>query len=340
MIEIQDLVKSYGGNVAVDHLSATIEKGKIYGFLGPNGAGKSTTMNIMTGYVASTSGTVRIDGHDILEEPEEAKRHMGYLPEIPPLYMDMSPYEQLMFAAELKGLPRGERRGQVEEVMGRTQIEDMADRLNKHLSRGYRQRVGLAQALLGHPDILILDEPTAGLDPLQITEIRELIRQLGKDHTVILSSHILSEVSALCDDVLIISHGKLVAQDSPQHLGSLAGGGQELKVAVKASRSRAEALLRSIPEVKEVRLCTEGWKEEGCCQLLVRGREGSDIREAVFYKMADTRTPLMGMERVSRSLEAVFLELTEEETAEKTEKKTAEETAEKRKGEDGHAGSV
>ncbi len=323
MIEVKDLVKSYGGNVAVDHLNVTIEKGKIYGFLGPNGAGKSTTMNIMTGYVASTSGTVIIDGHDILEEPEEAKKNIGYLPEVPPLYMDMSPFEQLMFAAELKKIPKKERQGQVEEAMTRTQIVDVADRLNKHLSKGYRQRVGLAQALLGNPDILILDEPTAGLDPLQIIEIRDLIKRLGKDHTVILSSHILSEVSAVCDYVLIISRGKLVAEDSPERLGSLMGAGQELKVTVKESRNRAESLLRSIPDVKEIRLYTEGWKEEGCCQFLVCAKENADIREAIFFKMAENKVPLLGMERVSKSLEEVFLELTEEESREKEASKHA-----------------
>ena len=192
MIEVQNLVKTYGDHMAVDHLNFTVEKGKIYGFLGPNGAGKSTTMNMMTGYLASTSGDIVIDGHDILKEPEEAKKCVGYLPEVPPLYMEMTPYEQLHFSAELKGIRKDEREERIVSVMKQTGIEDMADRMIRYLSKGYRQRVGLAQALLGDPKILILDEPTAGLDPLQIIEIRDLIRSLAGEHTVLLSSHILS----------------------------------------------------------------------------------------------------------------------------------------------------
>ena len=214
MIEVTDLTKRYGDHLAVDHLSFKVEKGQIYGFLGPNGAGKSTTMNIITGYLAASGGTVTIDGHDVQQEPEEAKKCVGYLPEMPPLYLDMTVEEYLRFAAELKKVPRAERMGQVEQVMEMTRITDMRGRLIKNLSKGYRQRVGLAQALLGSPEVLILDEPSVGLDPKQIIEIRDLIRELGKSHTIILSSHILSEVSAVCDHVMIISHGRLVASDS------------------------------------------------------------------------------------------------------------------------------
>ena len=203
MIEVKNLVKKYGDHTAVDHLNFTVEKGKIYGFLGPNGAGKSTTMNMITGYIASTEGEILIDGHNILDEPEVAKKKIGYLPEIPPLYQDMTVLEYLKFAAELKVIPKEQREQNIKEVMSTTKLEDMKRRLIKNLSKGYKQRVGLAQALLGYPEVIILDEPTVGLDPKQIIEIRDLIKSLGQKHTVILSSHILSEVSAVCDHVLI-----------------------------------------------------------------------------------------------------------------------------------------
>lgn len=211
MIEVRNLVKKYGSHMAVNHLNFTIEKGKIYGFLGPNGAGKSTTMNMITGYIASTEGEILIDGHNILEEPEEAKKKIGYLPEIPPLYVDMTVSEYLKFVSELKSIPKEKRSGNINEVMSTTKLQSVKDRLIKNLSKGYRQRVGLAQALLGYPEIIILDEPTVGLDPKQIIEIRDLIKSLGNKHTVILSSHILSEVSAVCDHVLIIDKGKLLS---------------------------------------------------------------------------------------------------------------------------------
>lgn len=213
MIEVQNLVKMYGKHMAVDHLNFTIEKGKIYGFLGPNGAGKSTTMNIMTGYLGATEGKVLINGHDILKEPEEAKKSIGYLPEIPPLYMEMTVLEYLQFAAELKKIPKKDQEGQIRSVIGMTKLGDVKDRLIQNLSKGYKQRVGLAQAILGFPEIIILDEPTVGLDPKQIIEIRELIRRLAKNHTVILSSHILAEVREICDYIMIISNGKLVASE-------------------------------------------------------------------------------------------------------------------------------
>ena len=224
MIEVKNLVKKYGSHLAVDHLNFTVDTGQIYGFLGPNGAGKSTTMNIMTGYLGATEGEVLINGHNILEEPEAAKKCIGYLPEMPPLYTDMKVNEYLKFVAELKKIPKPERQEQIEKVMLMVKIMDVQDRLIKNLSKGYRQRVGLAQAILGYPEVIILDEPTVGLDPKQIIEIRDLIKSLKKKHTVILSSHILSEVSAVCDYVLIISHGKLVASDTPENLGKLAEG--------------------------------------------------------------------------------------------------------------------
>ena len=218
MIEVKNLVKDYGGHLAVDHLSFRVEDGQIYGFLGPNGAGKSTTMNIITGYLGATEGQVIIDGHDILEEPEAAKKRIGYLPEIPPLYMDMTVDEYLEFAACIKKLPKPGRMDAIQEVMDLVKITDVRKRLIRNLSKGYRQRVGIAQALLGSPKLIILDEPTVGLDPAQVIEIRKLIRELGQAHTVILSSHILSEVQAVCQQVLILSKGRLAASGSLQEL--------------------------------------------------------------------------------------------------------------------------
>ena len=254
MIEVTNLVKRYGDHTAVDHLSFQIEKGKIYGFLGPNGAGKSTTMNMITGYIASTEGKVVIDGHDILEEPEEAKKCIGYLPEQPPLYFDMTVLEYMKFAADLKKIPKKERESMIEEVMDMVKITDMKNRLIKNLSKGYRQRVGLAQAILGYPEVIILDEPTVGLDPKQIIEIRSLIKELKKKHTVILSSHILSEVSAVCDYVLIISHGRLVASDTPDHLSRLAEGSNTLNMLIKGEKELIENGLKEIDKVKETEL--------------------------------------------------------------------------------------
>ena len=235
MIEVKNLVKDYGGHLAVDHLSFRVEDGQIYGFLGPNGAGKSTTMNIMTGYLGATKGEVLINGHNILEEPEQAKKCMGYLPEVPPLYTDMTVYEYLVFAAKLKKLPKDSIKASISEVMELVKIQDVKGRLIRNLSKGYRQRVGMAQAILGKPDVIILDEPTVGLDPKQIIEIRDMIRELGRKHTVILSSHILSEVSAVCDHIMIISHGKLIASDTPENLERQLEGSAGLELDVKLS---------------------------------------------------------------------------------------------------------
>ena len=249
MIEVKNLVKDYGGHLAVDHLSFTVEDGQIYGFLGPNGAGKSTTMNIMTGYLGATKGEVLINGHNILEEPEQAKKCMGYLPEVPPLYTDMTVYEYLVFAAKLKKLPKDSIKASISEVMELVKIQDVKGRLIRNLSKGYRQRVGMAQAILGKPDVIILDEPTVGLDPKQIIEIRDMIRELGRKHTVILSSHILSEVSAVCDHIMIISHGKLIASDTPENLERQLEGSAGLELDVKGSRDDIMNLLMPISAI-------------------------------------------------------------------------------------------
>lgn len=310
MIEVTNLTKRYGDHLAVDNLSFRVEKGQIYGFLGPNGAGKSTTMNIITGYIAASQGTVTIDGKDIQKEPEEAKKLIGYLPEMPPLYMEMTVEEYLVFAAELKKVPKKEIKGQIEHVMEMTQITDMRSRLIRNLSKGYRQRVGLAQAILGNPEVIILDEPSVGLDPKQIIEIRDLIRKLGEEHTVILSSHILSEVSAICDHIMIISHGRLVASDSPEGLQKLMSGSMELTLTVKGDAEAIRAVLETLEGVECVETAVAS---AGLVQVKVMCKENADVREAVFFALAETRLPIMEMTHSEKSLEDIFLELTEEE---------------------------
>lgn len=325
MIEVKNLVKKYGDHTAVDHLSFQIEKGKIYGFLGPNGAGKSTTMNMITGYIASTEGTVSIDGYDILEEPEKAKKCIGYLPEQPPLYFDMTVLEYMKFAADLKKIPKDKKKAMIEEVMDMVKITDMKNRLIKNLSKGYRQRVGLAQAILGYPEVIILDEPTVGLDPKQIIEIRDLIKSLKKKHTVILSSHILSEVSAVCDYVLIISHGKLVASDTPDNLSKLAAGANNINLLAKGEKDNIRQHLLEIPGVKEITIDkktgVEGWN------ITVSTEENRDIREDIFYKMAENHCPILEMQSRKVSLEEIFLELTEEDQTTSDDKNTEQEEA-------------
>ena len=316
MIEVSNLVKKYGDHTAVDHLSFQIEKGKIYGFLGPNGAGKSTTMNMITGYIASTEGKVMIDGHDILEEPEAAKKCIGYLPEMPPLYFDMTVLEYMKFAADLKKIPRNQKDKQIKEVMDMVKITDMKDRLIKNLSKGYRQRVGLAQAILGYPEVIILDEPTVGLDPKQIIEIRDLIKSLKQKHTVILSSHILSEVRAVCDYVLIISHGKLVASDTPDNLERLAAGSNSLLMKVKGEKDTIRKDLETIEGVTGVEMSYDSDEELWKTKLSVQ--ENVDIREKVFYAMAKANCPIYEMQVKRVSLEDVFLELTEGEKKKST----------------------
>lgn len=325
MIEVKNLTKCYGKHLAVDNLSFTVQEGQIYGFLGPNGAGKSTTMNIMTGYLGATKGEVLINGHDILKEPEEAKICIGYLPEQPPLYMEMTVLEYLTFAAELKKIPKEERESQILRVMRLTKLDPVKERLIHNLSKGYKQRVGLAQAILGFPEIIILDEPTVGLDPKQINEIRELIKGLKKKHTVILSSHILSEVSAVCDYVLIISHGKLVASDTPENLAKLAAGSNNLNMLIKGNRSEIQNALAEVEGIKQIKL--EKSSEENIWNASLTLDENKDIREAVFYSMVKADCPILEMKTKRASLEEVFLELTENEKQdqakdEKTDKKS------------------
>lgn len=311
MIEITHLTKKYGTHVAVDDLNLTIEPGRIYGFLGPNGAGKSTTMNMITGYLGATEGTIKINGFDILAQPEDAKKCIGYLPELPPLYMDMTVEEYLLFAAELKKIPKEKRKLYVEDAMATTKITDMRGRLIKNLSKGYRQRVGLAQAVLGYPEVIILDEPTVGLDPKQIIEIRDLIQSLGKKHTVILSSHILSEVRAVCDYIFIISHGKLVASEETEELVERMSGGQVIELKLKAEEEKVKEVFADAEHITVVE--TKELPEDGVTEVTVTAEKNKDVREEIFHICAESDMPILEMINGGKSLEDIFLELTSKE---------------------------
>lgn len=308
MIEIKNLSKFYGSHQAVCDLNLTIENGQIYGFLGPNGAGKSTTMNIMTGCLAASEGQVLINGHDIFDEAEEAKKLIGYLPEIPPLYQDMTPLEYLQFVAKAKKVPKAARQSQIDHAMSVTQITDIRNRLIKNLSKGYRQRVGIAQAILGDPQIIILDEPTVGLDPIQIIEIRDLIKELGKKHTVILSSHILSEVRAVCDRIMIISKGRLVASDTPDNLEKLFAGKTQLKLEVRADEEEAKNILKEIAGISDLSFFKA--TVENALGVAIETNGKNDISEDVFFAFSRAERPILRMSLNSATLEDVFLELT------------------------------
>lgn len=312
MIEVSHLTKRYGGHTAVSDLSFTIEKGQIYGFLGPNGAGKSTTMNIMTGCLAASEGEVRIDGHDIFEEPQQAKRLIGYLPEKPPLYLDRTPREYLTFVGRAKGIKDKALPEQIGRVMEVTQITDVADRLIKHLSKGYRQRVGIAQALLGDPEVVILDEPTVGLDPKQIIEIRSLIQSLGQKHTVILSSHILSEVQAVCQTILIISKGHLVACDTPENLERLFSGSAAVDLTVEAGEAQTREILAPLDHIWSVDVRPEGADR---CQVTLETDGDEGVCRAVFFAFSRAGRAILRMTDAKASLEDIFIELTSGEAA-------------------------
>lgn len=310
MIEVRNLTKKYGDHFAVQDISFSLEKGKIYGLLGPNGAGKSTTMNIMTGYIAATSGEVIIEGHDIFKEAEEAKKHIGYLPEIPPLYMDMTVWEYLFTVADLKGVPKSERKSMIGDVMEKVMITNMKDRLIKNLSKGYKQRVGIAQTLIGNPDIIILDEPTVGLDPKQIIEIRTLIKQLGEDHTVLISSHILSEIGAVCDHVVIINKGHLVVSDSTENLEKLFKGQDILCLSAQGELEKIQNILREFPALSIADMKEAEEAETYRFQLKVQDQ--ADYRKQLFFRFAEAGIPLLEISRAGMSLEDIFLEITEE----------------------------
>lgn len=329
MIEVKHLTKMYGDFAAVSDLSFTIEPGHIYGFLGPNGAGKSTTMNIMTGCLAQTSGEVLIDGHDVYEEPKAAKRLIGYLPELPPLYLDETPLEYLMFVAEAKGIPAKERVDAVLQVIAETHIENVQEKMIKHLSKGYKQRVGVAQALLGNPEMIILDEPTVGLDPMQIIEIRDLIRELGENHTVILSSHILSEIQAVCDQVIIINHGKLIVNDTLENITQNMVGTASIELTVDGTFDQVQAALSGVEDIQGIEVV----QEEGTNLSLVISLTGSEAdakSKEVALALAQKMIPVYKLNPVKASLENIFIELAGKDPAEfeETSEEIAEETEE------------
>ncbi|MCC8140145.1 MAG: ABC transporter ATP-binding protein [Lachnospiraceae bacterium] len=306
---MKHLTKRYGDQLAVSDLSFTITPGQIYGFLGPNGAGKTTTMNIITGCLAATAGDVIVGGYDIFEQPKEAKKLIGYLPELPPLYMEQTVLEYLYFVARAKGLKPREIDEEIDKVVEETHIEDVAEKLIKHLSKGYRQRVGIAQALLGNPEIIILDEPTVGLDPGQIIEIRDLIKKLGEKHTVILSSHILSEIQAICDMVLIIHRGKLVAFDRPENLGQALSAGNTIEICAETSAAELRELLQHIEKISSIDVTEE---LEGSCSavLNVSEEDPGEICREVFLAFAQNETVLRKLNPVHATLEDIFMEMT------------------------------
>jgi ABC-2 type transport system ATP-binding protein len=311
LIQVENLTKRYGQHVAVDSINFTVDAGEILGFLGPNGAGKSTTMNILTGYISATEGKALINGIDILEQPEEAKKMIGYLPEFPPLYGDMTVTEYLSFVSDIKGVKAADRKRNMDRIMDLVKIGDVRGRLIKNLSKGYKQRVGLAQALTGNPQVLILDEPTVGLDPKQIIEIRNLIKELGKDHTVILSSHILPEVSAVCERVIIINKGRIVASDTPENLSKGLGDSSRIQLRVAAPEKQA---LKAINELHGIKFAeSQGSREPDTVDIIVEADSNIDIRRPLFHAMSRASYPILMMKSMDMTLEDIFLQVTTQE---------------------------
>ena len=313
MIEVENLTKAYGPVTAVDHVSFSVHKGEILGFLGPNGAGKTTTMRILTGYMPATSGTARVAGFDVFTDSMEVRRHIGYLPEAPPVYPDMSVAAYLDFVLRIKNIPADKRRARVDDALEKTSLGDKRTQLIKRLSRGYKQRVGLAQALVHDPDVIILDEPTVGLDPKQIIEVRHLIKNLAGNHTIILSTHILPEVSMTCDRVVIINKGKIAAVDTPLNLTTQLKSGQRIQIEAKAPEKALQELLTQIPGAGKVQLDTP--RADGHVAATVEAAPGQDLRSVVAAKIVEKGWPLYELRGISMSLEDIFLELTTDEAA-------------------------
>ncbi len=311
MIQVENLTKRYGQHIAVDQLNFTVNKGEILGFLGPNGAGKSTTMNIITGYISATSGTVKINGLDILEQPQEVKQSIGYLPEFPPLYGEMTVKEYLDFVGDIKKVSQSQKKADFEKIIDLVKISDVWNRLVKNLSKGYKQRIGLAQALIGNPEILILDEPTVGLDPKQIIEIRNLIKDLGKEHTIILSSHILPEVSAVCERLIIINNGKIVASDTPENLSKNLSASSKLSLRVAGPKDQVIKILNKLSGVKEI--LPQGVKEPNTVDILVEANKDIDLRRPIFTTLSQANYPILMMRSLDLTLEDIFLHVTTEE---------------------------
>lgn len=309
MIEVSNLIKQYGKDIAVNDISFTVNEGEILGFLGPNGAGKSTTMNIITGYIAPTSGTVKICGYDIIDEPQKSKSKIGYLPEIPPLYVNMTVDEYLDFVCDIKKISKGDKKDVLEKIKDIVKISHVSNKIIKNLSKGYKQRVGIAQALIGNPEILILDEPTVGLDPKEIIEIRDFIKTLGKNHTVILSSHILSEISAVCDRVLILNKGVIVAQDTTENLSENLSKNHKMNISVKGDKENIKTALEN--EESIVSVIQQGENEKDTYQFIVEASENCDIREIIFDNAIKNNYKILGMNPVEMSLEDIFLKVTD-----------------------------
>lgn len=308
MIEVKNLSKNYGSIQALKNVSFKIGKGEIVGFLGPNGAGKSTTMNIITGFIPSTDGTAFVDGFDVSKEPMKVKKKIGYLPEHPPIYLDMTAREYLSFVGEINGLDKEQIKAQIEDISKIVKIEDVIDRLCKNLSKGYKQRVGLASALIGNPEVLILDEPTVGLDPNQIIEIRKLITRLGKDHTVILSSHILSEVSAVCERVIIIDKGEIVAEDTPDNLSSQLNKASKFSLIVDGEYEDIKNIIKTVDGLKNVYQNPK--RDTEYADIIVESDDEVDIRRDVFFKLARNDMPILEMKPLSMTLEDIFIKVT------------------------------
>ncbi len=312
MIEVKGLCKNYGSKKAISDISFTVNDGEIMGFLGPNGAGKSTTMNIITGYISSTAGTVTVDGDEIMENPIAVKKNIGYLPEQPPLYLDMTVKAYLSFMYDLKKV-KIDKQQHIGQICKLVKIDDVYNRVIKHLSKGYKQRVGLAQALLGEPKLLILDEPTVGLDPNQIIEIRDLVKSLGKSHTIILSSHVLSEIQSVCDRVIVINNGKVVADDTTANLSSRLSAENRLVLTIEGEKDSVIAALKEVPGVTDVSFIRQN--TDSSAEYVVSYDKAQDVRKFVFSKMAAINCPIISMSNDSMTLEDVFRKLTQEETS-------------------------
>ncbi|MFL0248251.1 ABC transporter ATP-binding protein [Clostridium sp. WILCCON 0185] len=310
MIQVENLVKKYGQQTVLNGINLTVNEGEILGLLGPNGAGKSTTMNIITGYISATDGNIEVDGLNILKDPKKVKKKIGYLPEIPPLYMDMTVEEYLLFVSKIKGINRKDIKNSIDKVTELVKINNYRNRLIKNLSKGYKQRVGLAEAIIGNPEILILDEPTVGLDPKEIIEIRSLVKELGKTHTVILSSHILSEVSAICDRVVIINKGEIVASGTPYELSRTLIYNNKLLLRIKEKGKVAEKVLQEIRGIQNIKI--QGVVENGTIDILIEAKQNEDIREEIFFKLSKAEIPILMMKPLDLSLEEVFLQVTNE----------------------------
>ena len=309
MIEVKNITKKYGSFTAVDNISFKIEEGEIIGLLGPNGAGKSTTMNMITGYIEPTEGEIIVNGYDISKKPKKAKAQIGYMPEGVPLYSDLTVKEFVTYMAELKKVDRKTRKEKVEKIIEQTGLKDVEKKLTRNLSRGYKQRVSMAGALVGEPKILILDEPTVGLDPKQITEIRSLIKELGKTHTIILSSHILSEVSQICNKVIIINKGKIVAIDTPENLEKKVESNNTTYVTVEDTENKMETIKEKIPEIKEIKLIKEN--EDGTKQYVLESEKDVDLRKIVFNEFAKENITIFEMKKADTTLEDAFMKLIE-----------------------------